>query len=182
MWSEHFWIKMKIFKYIFWNIYIYFFCQSTRFMYRFPCVWFLTWAGRSQHVSSKAQVMLHMISNDCSWNWGTAQEETIYIPWTNNYYMFYILFFIIAPFCPQYKIFLYSVQGNFYFILLIYFLPVLTAAEPLRGPRVLTSLPSISKPSVGMFPRGRAGLSPTLWQSTDKDTLTWLMDRWICHS
>lgn len=42
----------------------------------------------------------------------------------------------------------------------------LTAADPLWGPRVLTSLPSISKPSVGNVPKGRAGLSPTRWQST----------------
>lgn len=53
-----------------------------------------------------------------------------------------------------------------------------TEAEPLLGPRVLTSLPSISKPSVGRVPRGRAGLSPTCWQSTVTETLTWLTDRW----
>lgn len=48
----------------------------------------------------------------------------------------------------------------------------LTAADPLLGPRVFISLPNISKPSVGKVPRGRAGLSPTRWQSTDRDTLT----------
>ncbi len=58
----------------------------------------------------------------------------------------------------------------------------LTVADPLWGPRVLTSLPNISKPSVGKVPRGRAGLSPTRWQSTDRDTLTWLTDKWICQS
>ncbi len=57
-----------------------------------------------------------------------------------------------------------------------------TGADPLLGPLVFTSFPSISKPSVGRLPRGRAGLSPTCWQSTDRDTLTWLTDRWTCQS
>lgn len=57
-----------------------------------------------------------------------------------------------------------------------------TDAEPLLGPRVFTSLPSISKPSVGKVPRGRAGLSPTCWQSTERETLTWLTDRWTWAS
>lgn len=57
-----------------------------------------------------------------------------------------------------------------------------TGADPLFGPLVFTSFPSISKPSVGRLPSGRAGLSPTRWQSTDRDTLTWLTDRWTCQS
>lgn len=52
-----------------------------------------------------------------------------------------------------------------------------TGAEPLLGPRVFTSFPSISKPSVGRAPSGRAGLSPTCSQSTYRETLTWLTDR-----
>lgn len=57
-----------------------------------------------------------------------------------------------------------------------------TGAEPLFGPLVFTSFPSISKPSVGRLPSGRADLSPTCWQSTDRETLTWLTDRWTCHT
>lgn len=57
----------------------------------------------------------------------------------------------------------------------------LTGADPLFAP-LLTSSPSVWKPSVGRFPSGRAALSPTCWQSTDRDTLSWLTDRWSCHT
>lgn len=58
----------------------------------------------------------------------------------------------------------------------------ITGADPLLAPLGFTTFPSISKPSVGRLPSGRADLSPTGWQSTDRDTLTWLTDRWTCNT
>lgn len=109
----------------------------------------LTTPGRSQQVSSVAHVVLQMISKDSSPNCSTQRQRQ------DEETLFF----------HHRKIGL-TQQGNS------------TDADPLLGPRVFTSLPRISKPLVGRLPSGRAGLSPTCWQSTDRDTLTWLTDRW----
>lgn len=44
--------------------------------------------------------------------------------------------------------------------------PRLTAAELLRGPRALASLPSVMKPVAGGLPASPMGLSATFLQST----------------
>lgn len=112
-----------------------------------------TW-GRSQQVSSDAQVVLQMISKDCSAN---CEDRCKVVQ-------------VVSLILWARMNFKWAERNN-----------DITGADPLLGPLVFTNFPSISKPSVGKFPSGRADLSLTCWQSTERDTLTWLTDRWTCH-
>lgn len=53
-------------------------------------------------------------------------------------------------------------------------LPGLTGTEPLRGPLVLVTFPSMMKPAVEMLPRVLMGFSAIFLQSTKSLTLKWL--------
>lgn len=135
----------------------------------------LTTPGRSQQVSSEAHVVLQTISKDCSPNWkqwrtqatGWAQDGDRVRPVLSH--MFRVCHLLTGQTGTGFKSDEQNRRNS-------------TGADPLLGPLVFTSFPSISKPSVGRWPSGRAGLSPTCWQSTDRDTLTWLTDRWTCQS
>lgn len=103
--------------------------------------------GSSQHLSSSAQVSLHMICSIWSWNyrargvggWGKVSGIQLGRGKAGS------------PLVPDWP-------GSTK--------PRLTVAELLRGPRALASLPSVTKPVEGGLLVSPMGLSATFRQST----------------